>query len=38
MYEKHFGWFETHDNGGAHLPPEVLKKLYYDNAKRVYRL
>ena len=38
MYEKHFGWFETRDNGGAALPPDVLKKIYYDNAKRVYHL
>jgi predicted TIM-barrel fold metal-dependent hydrolase len=36
MYEKHFGWFETRDNGGAALPPDVLKKLYYENAKKVY--
>ena len=38
MYEKHFGWFETREGGGVALPPDVLKKIYYDTAKRVYHL
>ena len=38
MYQKHFGWFETKDSGGVALPADVLKKLYFDTAKRVYHL
>jgi len=38
MYARQFRWFETGEDGGAALPEEVLKKIYHDNAMRVYHL
>ena len=38
MYERQFRWFETGEDGGAALPEEALKEIYYDNARKVYHL
>ena len=38
MYERMASWLETEKDGGISLPDDVLRKLYYDTAKKVYHL
>ena len=38
MYDRHFKWFETDEEDGVALPEGVLRKFYYDTAKKVYDL
>jgi predicted TIM-barrel fold metal-dependent hydrolase len=36
MYQRHARFFEAPEDGGLDLPPDALKKFYYDNAAMVY--
>ncbi|HUV39301.1 MAG TPA: amidohydrolase family protein, partial [Planctomycetota bacterium] len=38
MYARQFEWFETVENGGMALPEDVLRRIYHDTARAVYRV
>ena len=43
MYRKQFTWFETSEDvpgsgPGVELPPDVLNRIYYETARRVWKL